>query len=128
MNEKLPASPLLSEIFVIIKYGFEGIDKLVYVTNSADDASDKVKSLRQETLNAKERMQRILSEHGDEEDENFDNYYDRMLKKKEIEWSEYEKAKFENPDAYCVQKWDGQKFSCACQEIGCEPSEMWYTH
>jgi len=115
----------LTEIFVVIKCGYEGIEGLIYATNDASDAVNKVKTLRQEILKAKERMNKILAEHGNEEDENYDNYYDKMLKNKEIEWDEYVKAKYENINAYCVQKWDGKKFSCVCNELGCEPSETW---
>lgn len=116
---------VLPAVFVVIQCGCEGIEGLIYASAEGSDASAKVKTLRAEILNARERMKKILAEHGEEEDEDFNTYYDRMLHKKEIEWEEYNNAKYREPDAYCVQKWDGQKFSCVCKELGCEPEKAW---
>jgi hypothetical protein len=121
----ISSNGMLPAVFVVIQCGYEGIQGLIYASAEGSDASAKVKTLRAEILNAIERMKKILAEHGEEEDEDFNTYYDRMLHKKEIEWEEYNNAKYCEPDAYCVQKWDGQKFSCACKELDCEPEKAW---
>lgn len=115
----------LAAVFVVILCGYEGIEGLIYASSEGSDASAKVKTLRTEIFNARERMKKILAENGEEDDENFNNYYDRMLQKKEIDWEEYNNAKYREPDAYCVQKWDGEKFSCVCKELDCEPNKSW---
>ena len=130
-EQNLPTEPAISSngmlpaVFVVIQCGYEGIEELIYASAEGSDASAKVKTLRAEILNARERMKKILAEHGEEEDEDFNTYYDRMLHKKEIEWEEYNNAKYREPDAYCVQKWDGKKFSCVCKELDCEPEKAW---
>lgn len=122
----ISSNSMLPAVFVVIQCGYEGIEGLVYASAEGSNASAKVKTLRAEILNARERMKKILAEHGEEEDEDFNTYYDRMLHKKEIEWEEYNNAKYREPDAYCVQKWDGQKFSCVCKELDCEPEKVWF--
>lgn len=121
----ISSNGMLPAVFVVIQCGYEGIEGLIYASAEGSDASVKVKTLRAEILNARERMKKILAEHGEEEDKDFNTYYDRMLHKKEIEWEEYNNAKYREPDAYCVQKWDGQKFSCVCKELDCEPEKSW---
>lgn len=115
----------IMEVFVVIQCGYEGIEGLIYATADGEEASAKVKSLREKILQAQERMKAILAEHGEEEDDEFRNYYDRMLEKDEITWEEYDNAKYNNPDSYCVQKWDGEQFKCVCKELDCEPNKMW---
>lgn len=124
-NTPTDANNVLPAVFVVIQCGHEGIEGLIYASEVGSDASAKVKTLRAEILNARERMKKILAEHGEEMDEDFNTYYDRMLHKKEIEWEEYNNAKYREPDAYCVQKWDGKKFSCVCKELDCEPEKAW---
>jgi hypothetical protein len=121
----ISSNGMLPAVFVVIQCGHEGIEGLIYASAEGSDASAKVKTLRAEILNARERMKKILAEHGEDEDEDFNTYYDRMLHKKEIEWEEYNNAKYREPDAYCVQKWGGQKFSCVCKELDCEPEKSW---
>jgi hypothetical protein len=112
-------------IYVVIKCGYEGIEGLIYSTLNADDASTKVKALRDEILSAKNRMNKINEEFGIEEDEHFNTHYERMYLAEEISCEEYSMAKYDNPDAFCVQRWDGEKFECVCKELDCEPSKMW---
>lgn len=124
-DETIKDETIVKPIFVIIEAGHEGIEKMLYASEDEDVVSKKIKALKTEVLEAKERMNKILAEHGSEDDSDFNNYYDRMLRKQEIEWEEYDNAKFKNPDSYCVQKWDGQSFSCACKEFGCELDKVW---
>ena len=116
---------VLPTVFVVIKCGYEGIEGLIYATLNADDATQKVKTLRDEILSAKSRMNKINEEFGEDEDEDYTTHYDRMQMNGEITEEEYSMAKYDKPDAFCVQKWDGKSFGCACKELGCEPDEVW---
>lgn len=115
----------LTEAFVVIQCGYEGIEGLIFASSSGDEAAEKVKALRDKILKAQERMNQIIAEHGSEEDEEYRTHYDRMFDREEIDWEEYNDAKYREPDAYCVQKWDGKKFSCVCEELGCKPEKTW---
>ena len=37
----------------------------------------------------------------------------------------YYKNSKKNPDSYCVQKFDGERFDCACDELKCNPTQSW---
>jgi len=116
---------VLPTVYVVIKCGYEGIEQLVYATLNAEEVTEKVKTLRDEILSAKSRMNKINEEFGEEEDEDYNTHYDRMQISGEITWEEYSMAKYSNPNAYCAQKWNGKSFGCACKELNCEPDEMW---
>lgn len=116
---------VLPTVYVVIKCGYEGIEGLIYSTLNADEATEKVKTLRDEILRAKSRMNKIIEEFGNEEDEDYNTHYDRMQLAGEISYEEYSMAKYDKPDAFCAQKWDGKSFGCACKELGCEPDEVW---
>jgi len=116
---------VLPTVFVVIKCGYEGIEGLIYATLNADEATEKVKTLRDEILSAKSRMNKINEEFGEDEDEDYTTHYDRMQRNGEISYEEYSMAKYDKPDAFCAQKWDGKSFGCACKELNCEPDEMW---
>lgn len=102
--------------FVVIRCGHEGIENLVYASRDGKDASAKVLSMRSEILAAQARMAACGGEDA----------YDRMLHDKEIDFTEYTNATYNNPDAICVQKWDGRGFSCACAELGCKSGKPWF--
>lgn len=114
-----------SEIFVVIRCGYEGIESLVYACVDEKYASEKVKSLRQDILDARNHREEVLKEFGDQEDENLCDAWDRMYFDKKISGKEHEDSKYREPDSYCVQKWDGKVFSCVCKELGCEPEKSW---
>ena len=56
-------------------------------------------------------------------DEQFQDAWDRMsiYKKeggtREITHQEWQMGKYGDPNAYCIQKWDGNKFECVCKEL-----------
>jgi len=115
----------MTENYLIIKCGYEGIDRLVYLTSYPSDAIEKINLLRKKVLDAIEKKNKIFAERGEEVDENFDDIYDRMLSDGEIEWEEYNLGKYEDPDSYCIQKWDGESFKCVCDELKVSPSKSW---
>lgn len=115
----------LKEVFVVIQCGHEGIENLVYATADGSDAANKVFELRNDIVEARKHMDEVLAEFGDQEDENLNNAWDRLLYEDKISSKEYDNSKYIEPDAYCVQKWDGKVFSCVCKELGCEPEKSW---
>lgn len=118
-----------SDFFVVIRCGYEGIEKLVYASADGKDASLKVKNLRQDILNAREHRKKVLEEYGEGVDGNCNDIWDKdiwdkMYCDKKITEKEWNDSHTE-PDSYCVQKWDGQQFSCTCKELDCEPENTW---
>ncbi len=113
------------KLYVVIRCGYEGIESLVFGSLNGTEASNKVKSLRQDILNAVAHRKKVLDEFGREEDENFSDAWDRMYYEGKISNKEHDNSKFMEPDAYCVMKFDGDKFSCACKELDCEPDKNW---
>lgn len=114
-----------SEIFVVIVCGYEGIEKLVFATAYSVAAANKVSELRNDIIQARKHRDEVLKEFGDQEDENLCDAWDRMYFDKKITEKEHSDSKYREPDSYCVQKWDGNKFSCVCKELGCEPEKSW---
>ena len=117
----------MEEIFVIIQCGYEGIDKLVYATLNSTDAINKINELKQNILAAREHRKQVIAELGGDLNDsvNTDTDWDKLLYDNKITRQEYEDACCNDPDQYCIQKWDGETFKCVCQESNCPPSEMW---
>jgi hypothetical protein len=113
-----------SNIFVVIRCGYEGIEKLIYASADGKDASLMVKNLRQDIFNAREHRKKVFEEFGEGVDEEYNDVWDKMYCDKKITEKEWNDSHTE-PDSYCVQKWDGQNFSCACKELDCEPENTW---
>ena len=97
----------MSEIYVVVKTGCEGIDELCYATTDPKEAVRAIKKLRLQILKEKEKAKKRDAKNGRQLEERlYDFTYD--------------------PDFYCVQKWDGKKFNCCCKELGVSPSKsMW---
>jgi hypothetical protein len=111
--------------YIIIQCGYEGIEGLIYLTRDSTQAVAHINAIRGSIITAVDRRNKILEQHGAEKDEDYNDHYDRMHYNYEISEEEYHNAKFRNPDSYCIQKWDGNKFSCVCKELGCETSKQW---
>lgn len=116
---------MIKEAYLVIEQGYEGIQGLLYLTLNAEEARDKVMELKNSIIKAKEHKAKVLEEFGSEQDENYYTEWDRMcIVHETIQFEEYDKAEYKNPDDYCVVKWDGTEFSgCRCTEVGCPPSE-----
>lgn len=112
--------------FLIIECGCEGIEGLLYSTSDEKEASEKIQLLKSKIIKAKEHRDNVLKEFGTDEDEEFQDAWDRMMMDKTIDYEEFSNAKYKDENSYCAQKWDGEKFSCVCQELGCAPNQTWY--
>lgn len=113
----------MQHIFVIIRAGCEGIDGMLYASLSREETVNHLKQLRRNILHDKARMEAVLAIKGNEEGSNYEDEWDRMYYREEINDEEHSNAKFNNPDDICIQEWDGKEFKCACPESGVAPSE-----
>lgn len=112
-------------IYVVIKAGHEGIEGLLYADTNKLNAIEKVQKLRQVIMHDKAKREAVLQEFGSEEDDDYEDEWDRMLNEGKIEWDEYSNGKYEDPDAICLQMWDGKEFKCVCAELDVAPSKNW---
>lgn len=103
---------------------FEGIEKILHPTQSPEIAKTKLLEIRKEIKDLTEMCKKITQEGGTiilGEDEDFDNLedaWDKMLSEKKISYKEWEIGRFGNPRQWCVQKWTGEEFVCCCKELG----------
>jgi hypothetical protein len=122
----------MEEAYLVIKCVYEGIEDLNYLTESKDDAIDKINSLKNDIIKAKLHKEQVLKDAGILTKEDLEKYktehkyedpWDELDTAEEITFDEYSKGKWGDPDDYCVRKWDGKEFKCCCQELGVPPSE-----
>lgn len=92
----------MNEPFLIIKVGFEGIDKLAWLTGNPDDAiKEREKAIKREIAQANKDCKKTKVR--------------RIFTDKEIS------------DRFCIQKWNGKKFNCVCKDLGLKVhEEMFY--
>jgi len=95
----------MKEAYLIIKTGCEGIEELCFLTSLPKEAIEKTMELKRTILEEKEKAKIRDRKDGFS---NHESFYDFIY----------------NPDFYCVQKWDGEKFKCACSELGVKPSKL----
>lgn len=79
--------------YLLIKVGFEGIDKLIWLSNDPKE----IKKIRKRAI---------------EVDIAKSNLSCKKIKIKRI-FTDNEIIK-----CYCIQKWDRGKFNCACRDLG----------
>jgi len=115
----------MEEIYVIIEAGHEGIEKLLYATTDKEKVIKELLRLKQIIIYDKAKMESVLSKFANEEDDECKNEWDRMLDRNEIEWEEYSNGKYNDPDAYCIQMWNGTEFKCVCTDLNTQPSKPW---
>ena len=60
----------------------------------------------------------------DLDDDDLCDVWDKMYADGELNKNYYKNSK-KNPDSYCVQKFDGERFDCACDELKCNPTQSW---
>jgi hypothetical protein len=96
----------VKEYYLIIRHGYEGIQEIVYPTDNKDDVILKFNSILENIKIAREK-------YGNYESEDLID----MLLKKEITNKDIDYAKHNNPEDYCIYKWNGEKFGCACEEL-----------
>lgn len=124
-------------LYLVIKCGYEGIDELVFPTLDATEAANKVLEIRKKIDELQKRRIEVLEKFGKDDkgeylhDAHYQDAWDRMGLPKgengtgEITSEEWDMGRHGEPDAYCVRKWDGNKFECVCKELNVEPSENW---
>jgi len=101
----------MTDIYVVVKTGCEGIDKLCYATTDPKEALNAIEKLRKNILEEKEQRKKEDMEFGYAKEER------RQLDERFYDFRY-------DPDFYCIQKWDGKKFTCCCAELGCKPSKL----
>lgn len=89
----------MKDVYLIMKVGCEGIEELNYLTDDSKDAKKKLRKLRKEMMDEKRKTKAEDRKKGELLDRRF---YEFIY----------------NTDLYCVQKWDGKEFKCACQDLG----------
>jgi hypothetical protein len=80
-------------MYIVIKTGYEGIEEMCYLS---DDKTTIVQKMRD-----------IIEDGWMEEERDDPGWF----------------SKQEYADFYCIQKWDGERFDCACAELGVESSK-----
>ena len=94
----------MKEAYLIIQTGYEGIEQLNYLTSLPTLAIKRLEQIYEEIDNNSER-----DPDGWREENNF------IAKRHQIQ---------KDKDFYCIQKWNGKKFDCACHLLGVEPSKL----
>ena len=100
-------------VYIIIETGYEGIENLCYLTESPMDVVEQIQRIREQAIVDQIEFNKELNKINAEND--FDWKEPERLTKRE---------KQQIRDFYCVQKWDGKEFSCACDELGVNPSKL----
>lgn len=131
------------ELYLVIKCGYEGIEQLFFPTASAQEAVDKITDRRKKIVAARKRREEVLAKFPPKEkvetSDDWGNEWDKMFfDRKEREKSglptitgeEHSMGTYDDPEAYCIQKWDNdkQEFKCVCKELNVEggPSQTWW--
>lgn len=110
-------------IFVVIRAGHEGIEGLLYASVNKNDAIEEVRKLRKVIIHDKAHREAVLqdSEEGDWNEDAWDRlYYDEK-----IDDETHANGAYEDPDAICIQEWDGKEFKCVCADLDVAPTETW---
>ena len=113
----------MEEQFLIIKCGHEGIEKLCYLTINPKDVKDKILSLRKDIQDNRDKVKEFDIDPDCDEWEVKEKIGELYVNEKISQ--EVYTSFYDNPDQYCVQKWNGKEFECCCKELGVEASETW---
>jgi hypothetical protein len=106
----------MTELFLIVKRGCEGIEDLLYATTNIDDTIEKLNEFKLPIIIANDKL-KILG--FDRDEFYFDEYSTAIIdlyKNGLITEAEKELAG-ENENDYCIMKWDGVKFYCICKDF-----------
>ena len=95
-------------MYLVINTGYEGIEELYWLTNDSQEAVNKKKEL--EIVSIKNLIDGAYKF----EDEETDSFIIEEITDNDIQRVR---------DLICIQKWTGDKFVCACAELGVEPSQ-----
>jgi len=98
-------------MYLVIRTGYEGIEELNWLTSDPMEAIKKAKLLQMVCV---KELVDLAYNPADFEDD--DTYLDKLTDEK-IQHTK---------DFVCVQKWTGEKFVCACAELGINPSKRMF--
>lgn len=103
----------LKEAFLIIETGYEGIESLLWLAETKEEAIEKVKEYREKAIEEKIQHQKDMNEHCRKENK------PEFCKSEELTDEEKQDIR----DFICVQKWNGKRFACVCGELDVRPSK-----
>lgn len=98
--------PEVKEKFLLIETGYEGIQNLCWLSEDKDEILKKREEFIDKKIEDKKELNKLLLE--DTPDYPIREPYPRQ----------------HYADFFCVQKWDGKKFSCVCNELEVNPSKL----
>lgn len=104
----------MKDVYLLIETGYEGIERLCYVTKSPKIAIVQKKKFQEEAIKKKIERNKDANKYWKKEGK-------RMFLEPET-LTEEQKQSIRN--FFCIQKWNGKDFECACKELKVEPSEM----
>jgi len=114
----------MTNIYVIIQAGYEGIEGLLYASIIKSEAIEDLNRRRQAILYDKARMEVILKEHGQDIND-IETEWDVMYVTGKITDEEYSNGKYTESDSICIQLFDGKEFKCVCNEEDVSPNKTW---
>jgi len=89
--------------YLIIKTGYEGIEELCYLTADKDEVKQKFEELVLKEVEEYEELKKLAKQEG---------------------FTLSSKSEQEIRDFFCVQKWNGREFKCACGDFDLAPSKL----
>jgi len=96
----------MTEAYLLMKCGYEGIEELTFLSNDVKEITEKLNSVYSDI---DERI-KLKLEYTEEEIENLLNKNDFKL---------YDKlAHIPDKESYCIQRWNGIEFKCCCKDLG----------
>jgi hypothetical protein len=116
------------EQYLLIKAGYEGIEKLVYLSDDPEIVKNMIIELRKEADKELDKLKEI----GIDADA-YDDKWELNEKIGELYVNEVISGKSysilmerDESGGYCIQKWDGEKFKCHCKELGVGLEKNWF--
>ena len=104
----------MKEAYLIIETGYEGIESLLWLTETKEAAIEKVKEFREKAITDKIQQRKDMNKFWRKENK------PKLCEPEEL--TDEEKQNLQ--DFICVQKWNGKKFACVCGDLGVKPSKL----
>jgi len=98
--------PEVKEIFLLIETGYEGIQQLCWLSEDKEEILKKRDVFINDKIKQKEEDNKILKQE-------IPDFEPSPVRERQY-----------YADFFCVQKWDGKEFSCACGELKVNPSKL----
>jgi hypothetical protein len=104
----------MKETYLIIETGCEGIESLLWLAETKEEAIEKVKDYREKIIEEKIQHRKKMNEWWRKENS------PELCESEELTDEEKQNLR----DFICVQKWNGKRFACACGELHVNPSKL----